>query len=282
MSSQRQTATLGIQQTSRNTSEGGGRDKLKNVDGDIPCMRLKKESIEDNAQKNESLKGRGGGRLKYDNVDGDMPLCLRKTEKGKAKAAAAAMKVKKTKSRMMSGSKDLCGVTARKRNNEKATNNDIVLQKNVRSMHSSERVEELVCELGGYRCDALLLFETWRHDKEEIWETHHKHIFMGAGKHDNKHGVGILLNKKWKQRTIDTEYINERTISTTILVNRQHIKLMSENFTHSGYADHQGKSEKTTSIPKQISKTSKVSAASQESNLQKKKCSVKRLRMNAE
>ena len=56
MSSQRQTATQGIQQTNRNTSEGGGRDKLKNVDGDFPaCVRLRKESIEDNAKKNESL-----------------------------------------------------------------------------------------------------------------------------------------------------------------------------------------------------------------------------------
>ena len=37
---------------------------------------------------------------------------------------------------------------------------------------------------------------------------------MGAGKYDNKHGVGILLNKKWKQRTIDTEYINERATTS--------------------------------------------------------------------
>ena len=57
-------------------------------------------------------------------------------------------------------------------------------------------------------------------------------------KYDNKHGVGILLNKKWKQIRIDTEYINERAISTTILVNRQRIKLMSVYCTHSGYADH--------------------------------------------
>ena len=142
---------------------------------------------------------------------------------------------------MTSGSKDFRVVTARKRNNEKATNNDvtfIVLQKNIRSMHSSERIEELVCELEGNRCDAFLLCETWRHDKEEIGETHHKHIFMSAGKYDNKHGVGILLNKKWKQRIIDIEHINERAISTTILVNRQRIKLMSVYFTHSGYADH--------------------------------------------
>ena len=48
---------------------------------------------------------------------------------------------------MMRGKKDLCGVSARKRNNEKTINNDvtfIVLQKNMRSMHSSERIEEMV------------------------------------------------------------------------------------------------------------------------------------------
>ena len=61
---------------------------------------------------------------------------------------------------------------------------------------------------------------------------------MGAGKYDNKHGVGIMLNKRWRKRIIDTEYINERAITTTILVNRQHIKLMSVYFPHSKYADH--------------------------------------------
>ena len=45
--------------------------------------------------------------------------------------------------------------------------------------------------------------ETWRHEQAEIWETHHKHIFMGAGKCDNKHGVGIMLNKRWRKRIID-------------------------------------------------------------------------------
>ena len=131
---------------------------------------------------------------------------------------------------MMCGSKDLCGDSTRKRNDEKAINKDvtfIVLQKNMRSMHSSERIEEMICELEGYRWDAILLCETWRHDKAEIWETHHKHILMGAGRYDNKHGVGIMLNKKWRQKIIDTEHINERAISTTIVVNRQRIKQMS-------------------------------------------------------
>ena len=39
-------------------------------------------------------------------------------------------------------------------------------------------------------------------------------------------------------KNIDTEYINERAITATIVVNHQRIKLMSVYFTHSGYADH--------------------------------------------
>ena len=55
MSSQMQTATQGNQQTNRSTSEGGGREKLKNVDGDFPaCMRLEKESIEENTKKTKA------------------------------------------------------------------------------------------------------------------------------------------------------------------------------------------------------------------------------------
>ena len=135
----------------------------------------------------------------------------------------------------------MCDDSTRKRDDEKTNNNDvtfIVLQKNMRAMHSSERIEEMICELESFQWDALLLCETWRHDKAEIWETHHKHMFMDAGKYDNKHGVGVLLNKKWKQTIFDTEYIKECAISTTIVVNRQRIKLMSVYFSHSGYADH--------------------------------------------
>ena len=109
----------------------------------------------------------------------------------------------------------------------------------MRSMHSSEKIEELVTELEGYRWGAILLNETWRHEPAELWETHHKHIFMGAGKYENKHGVGTMLNKRrWRKSIVDIECINERAITTTILVNRQHIKLMSVYFPHSKYADH--------------------------------------------
>ena len=85
----------------------------------------------------------------------------------------------------------------------------------------------MVRELERYRWDAVLLNETWRPAKSEIWETHQRHSFTGAGKYEIKHGVGILLSKKWRKRIFDTEYINERAITTTIIVNHHRIKLMS-------------------------------------------------------
>ena len=39
-------------------------------------------------------------------------------------------------------------------------------------------------------------------------------------------------------RIIDTEYINERAVTATIVVNHQRIRLMSVYFSHSGHADH--------------------------------------------
>ena len=120
--------------------------------------------------------------------------------------------------------------------------------------------EEMVRELEDYRWDATLLSETWRQDESEIWVTHHKHIFMGAGTEDNKHGVGIMLNKKWRQRIIDTEHTNERAITATIVVIRQRIKLMSVYFSHSGYADHHiEKSTKRSRSTRQIAKDTNLS-----------------------
>ena len=80
-------------------------------------------------KKNEDLKGRGEGRLKYCNVDGDVPLCLRKTEE-KSKYGGSSSNKKTTrknesgsstlsrmkdgsKSKMVSGSKYLCGDSTR-------------------------------------------------------------------------------------------------------------------------------------------------------------------------
>ena len=65
-----------------------------------------------------------------------------------------------------------------------------------------------------------------------------------------------MLNKKWRQRINDTEYINERAITATIVVNRQRIKLMSVYFLRSGYADYHVEkcTERSRSTPKTAKK----------------------------
>ena len=90
-----------------------------------------------------------------------------------------------SRSKMTSGRKDSCGKNSEQKNQESAKAKSkvttfIVLQKNMRSIHSSERIEEMVCELEGYRWDAILMSETWSPEKSEIWDTHQKHIFMRA------------------------------------------------------------------------------------------------------
>ena len=75
----------------------------------------------------------------------------------------------------------------------------IVLQKNTRSFNSSERLEEVFSELHKIEWDAILISETWRQCKE-IWKTQQGHIMVESVKFTNKHGVAILLNRRWHNR----------------------------------------------------------------------------------
>ena len=113
----------------------------------------------------------------------------------------------------------------------------VVLQKNTRSLNSNDKIEELIREVQDSRGDALLLSETWKPNKAEIWKSHPWQVYMGAGRVEDKHGVAILLNKKWR-KIVRTEYIKERAIATSITVNKQRTTDMSVHFHHSGYADH--------------------------------------------
>ena len=89
----------------------------------------------------------------------------------------------------------------------------------------------MVCEPEGYRCDANINERNVDARQVRNLGDTPQNKFMGAGKYDNKHRVGIMLNRKWRQKNIDTEYI-------TIVVNHQRIELMSVYFLHSGDADH--------------------------------------------
>ena len=72
--------TTGSQKTiSLQGNQGEGRDKLMEVDDDLPtCMRNSRNNNDDETKRMEDLRGKGGGRLKHRTIDGDVPLCLRK------------------------------------------------------------------------------------------------------------------------------------------------------------------------------------------------------------
>ena len=111
----------------------------------------------------------------------------------------------------------------------------IVLQKNTRSMNSSERLEELFSEVHQVAWDVILISETWRQGKE-VWETH---IMVESGKFTNKHGDAILLNRRWRNQINWVQCACERVVAMSISVNKQPIVLMSVYMPHSGYPDHQ-------------------------------------------
>ena len=85
--------------------------------------------------------------------------------------------------------------------------------------------------------DAILISETWRQSKE-IWETQQGHIMVESGKFTNKHGVAILLNRRWENQINWVQCACERVVAMSISVNKQPIVLMSVYMLHSGYPDH--------------------------------------------
>ena len=92
----------------------------------------------------------------------------------------------------------------------------------------------------------ILISETWRQGKE-IWETEQGHIVIESGKFTNKHGVAIILNKRWRNRINWVECACERVVAASISIGRQPITLVSAYLPHSGYPDHHvEKTYKTT------------------------------------
>ena len=89
----------------------------------------------------------------------------------------------------------------------------IVIQKNVTSLCSSDRVAELAREVCDCRWDALLISESWRTGKAELWMTLQGHMYMGAGRFQNEHGVRKLLKRRWNKKTNWTDCISERAIA---------------------------------------------------------------------
>ena len=69
--------------------------------------------------------------------------------------------------------------------------------------------------------------------------SHYGGIRVESGKFTDKHGVAILLNRRWKNQIHWVQCACERVVAMVISVNEQPIVLMSVYMPHSGYSDHQ-------------------------------------------
>ena len=74
---------------------------------------------------------------------------------------------------------------------------------------------------------------------KEIWETQQGHLMVESGKFTNKHGVVILLNRRWRNQINWVQCACERVVAMSISVNKQPITLMSVYMPHSGYPGNQ-------------------------------------------
>ena len=57
-------------------------------------------------------------------------------------------------------------------------------------------------ELHGEDWDIVMVSETWRVEKEELWMNEDGHLFAGVGHESGRKGVGILLRKKFANQII--------------------------------------------------------------------------------
>ena len=167
------------------------------------CMRRKDEehvaTLKENKKSSSSSREKcdGGSKKKTKHVEGESK-----------DTSSSSTKVKKTTS-------------------ESTSETDIIFMK---SLNSSERLEDLTQEVEGCKWDAILISEMWRVSNAEMWDIQQRDKIMGSRKFENKHGIGILVNMTWTKHINWTDYISERARSTSITVNKQHVLLMSVYF----------------------------------------------------
>ena len=145
------------EENERIKGEGGGRQKLRHVDGDVPlCIRKKMTNVKQKWKTKRRWKKKAEGDRGSDTLAEMRSITDEKESKSKAKDQGSSSNTeregsskKREKKEADNESRGLCGSSTeeKKATREAAEEKNItfvVLQKNVRSLNSSDRVEELI------------------------------------------------------------------------------------------------------------------------------------------
>ena len=111
--------------------------------------------------------------------------------------------------------------------------------KNVMSLETEHRENELLAELELHDWDIVFLNETWRADVEEKWETQSSHLFLGSGGTKGQRGVAVLLHKKVKRGFQSFHRVSERLCRVDINIGRRHLTFICVYMHHMEYHDEE-------------------------------------------
>ena len=176
-----------------------------------PCGELDKSIL--------LLRGGGGGwRGDYSQVDGDLPVAARPWRRSDLL-------------RRLPTDGDEKGETDQSR--ARTVHIDFkIIQKNSRSLASNLDMDELLLDLHDEQWDVILVSETWRKKKEECFSLEIGHVWFGsAGKQKQngkgwKHGVGILLHRRWSKVWSAADAVSERLINIDINVGKYKLRII--------------------------------------------------------
>ena len=99
------------------------------------------------------------------------------------------------------------------------------LLKNVMSIMTEEREQILFSELEVVDWDIVLLNETWRPSKEEIWTTS-RHLFLASGGTRGSNGVAVLLHRRWVKGFRAFHAISERLCALDVDIQKKRFRFI--------------------------------------------------------
>ena len=97
----------------------------------------------------------------------------------------------------------------------------------MQSLFSDIRECELLETLDDNVWDILLLTETWRKSKEEVWKTAKGHLFMGSGWEGERKGVAILLHRRHAKTFKSFMAESERICAADLNLNGERLRIIA-------------------------------------------------------
>ena len=107
------------------------------------------------------------------------------------------------------------------------------------SLQATAREDELFTELelDHAEWDVVLLNETWREKKEEVWKNAAGHLFLGAGGMLGQRGVAIIMHRRLEARFKAFHAVSERLCAADVDIEGAKCRFISVYVPHDDYDD---------------------------------------------